>query len=601
MHKPIPDQVLSQHVAILGKTRSGKTNSAKLAIEQVAAAGSRVCIIDPIKADYWGLTSSADGKKPGLPFHIIGGAHGHVPLHAGAGAAIAEVVASGALRLSIIDMEQFGPRESSPFFAAFMEAIFKKIVGVLYLVIDEAHLFAPKEGRGDESMATYWFKRMASGSGSKGVRLIVSTQRVQELHNTVLSNCDTVIAHRVTFPEDQKRISDWVASHASKDVLAEVKRSLPNLQRGEAWICSGEVGIFERRQLPLCSTYDNSRTPTEDDQRREVKTAQIDQAALRGIIGEAVKEAEANDPKLLRAKIADLERKFDKSARTVQTDPAAIEKARVEGAKARDKEWEPIVKSLERWNRDLVGRMGNAERTAAELAALLHVNGEAPKTELPRAPSIETAAVRAQRGANTPDRRGGLQSPGQSGLMAKASRPAHERLAPAHAKVTRTPLGSPALADSQLGKCERAILQVLAQHPDGCRSGKLTLLVGYRFSGGFRNSLAALRTGGLIEGENSGTMRLTEAGLECGPFDPLPEGQDLIDYWLRHPSLSKCAREILSTLINSPEGATAEELCQATGYEFSGGFRNALSDLRTAGLIVGANRERMRAAETLLG
>src|SRR5438045_2604609 len=48
---PIAADVLTQHVAVLGKTGSGKTSTAKLAIEQVVAEDARVCVLDPIKSD----------------------------------------------------------------------------------------------------------------------------------------------------------------------------------------------------------------------------------------------------------------------------------------------------------------------------------------------------------------------------------------------------------------------------------------------------------------------------------------------------------------------------------------------------------------------
>jgi hypothetical protein len=76
--KAIPDAVLLAHTAVLGKTASGKTSTAKRAVEQLD--GFRVCVLDPIKSDWWGITSSADGCRSGLPFTILGGPHGHLPL-----------------------------------------------------------------------------------------------------------------------------------------------------------------------------------------------------------------------------------------------------------------------------------------------------------------------------------------------------------------------------------------------------------------------------------------------------------------------------------------------------------------------------------------
>ncbi|ADJ24790.1 hypothetical protein Hden_2995 [Hyphomicrobium denitrificans ATCC 51888] len=105
----IPSAALSQHAAIIGKTGSGKTSTSKLAVEQVVAGGFRVCILDTIKSDWWGITSSADGSQPGLPFKILGGPRGHVPLHSSAGSAIGQIVGSGKLPLSILDMAERSP------------------------------------------------------------------------------------------------------------------------------------------------------------------------------------------------------------------------------------------------------------------------------------------------------------------------------------------------------------------------------------------------------------------------------------------------------------------------------------------------------------
>lgn len=154
---------------------------------------------------------------------------------------------------------------------------------------------------------------------------------------------------------------------------------------------------------------------------------------------------------------------------------------------------------------------------------------------------------------------------------------------------------------SGLSKCQRGVLVVLAQHPEGCDAKRLVLLAGYAWGGGFRNELGGLRTAGLIEGSNTGTMTATPAGVAAaGDFEPLPTGRALVQYWLNHPRFSLCQRKVLAALLEHPEGLGAEALTAVTGYAWGGGFRNELGALRTAGVLVGKNTGVMQLAEELL-
>lgn len=585
---PIPESALAQHTSILGKTGSGKTSTGKLVVEHVVDLGERVCILDPIKSDWWGLTSSADGKRPGLPFQILGGPHGHVSLHDGAGAAIAELVASGALPLSIIDMADFGPGGQARFFVDFAPVLLRRMRGVLRLVIGEAHLFAPKErsGIGAENMAIHWAKVLATAGRSKGIRLVVETQSVQQLHNRVLGSCENLVAMRLTAPADQKPVIDWLKANAPKDVEAQIRTSLASLKTGTGWLCSGEAGIFQKVAFPRIRTFDNSATPEAGDADHHVVQAQVDQAQLRALIGDAEAEAAANDPAHLRARIAELEQQLQREPAAGTYTAADMMEAHKTGERigyerAREEIREHlagVMLAIQQTGATIAGEMDRLEASVAGIGK--EISGPAiPPTGNFCDPVSEPVA-------------------GGSPRVAPLARPVRDGFSAAGNPTARTDTRNAAAGgSSNLGKADREVLAVLAAFREGCTAGKLTLLTGKRYSGGFRNTLSKLRTAGLITGENTGTMRITDAGLACGPFEPMPSpGRALFDWWLQHPSFGITEREVLRVLakVGSADG---EHLARLVGKQYSGGFRNVLSNLRTAGVIVGRNTELMRLAE----
>src|SRR5216684_2587711 len=86
------------------------------------------------------------------------------------------------------------------------------------------------------------------------------------------------------------------------------------------------------------------------------------------------------------------------------------------------------------------------------------------------------------------------------------------------------------------------------------------VLTGYAATGGgFNNYLGALRSRGLIKGDGD-SLRITETGIrELGPWEPLPMGSALVDYW--RGRLGKAERLILE-LLNQvyPDALTKEEV-----------------------------------------
>jgi hypothetical protein len=369
-------QVLEMHLGIVGKTGSGKTNSAKVAIAQAVAAGHRVCVLDPIKSDYWGLTLNADGRTPGLPFRILGGPRAHVPLHSSAGAAVGEVVARGSLAHSILDMADFEPGGLQRFITDFAPVLMKRMTGALYLVLEEAHLFAPKgdyrSGIGQETMSIHWIKTLAAAGRSKGIRLIVVTQRTQALHNALLGACESLIVHRLTAPADQKPVLDWFKANATREQSAEVAATVASLGKGVAWVFSGEAAMCERMKIRQTDTFDNTGTP-DGALAQDVQVPPVDLKELQSLMGEAVAVAEASDPKKLRERIQTLEAQLAAKPPTMDAGAAAAHIERVEASNIH------LSKTLDECNRQLVA----AQRVIDEVRDCLPEHRAAAKPAVP--------------------------------------------------------------------------------------------------------------------------------------------------------------------------------------------------------------------------
>lgn len=590
-----PDAVLLQHSAILGKTGAGKTTVGKLMVEQVAGEEYRVCVLDPIKSDWWGLTSSADGRKPGLPFTILGGPHGHVPLHSSAGKAIGQVVANGTLPLSIIDMSDFEPGGQQKFFTDFARTLLQKMKGVVYLVLEEAHLFAPKErsGIGGENMAIHYAKLLATAGRSKGIRLIVMTQRTQALHNAILGSCETLVALRMTAPADQEPVVKWLRSNVSdKDVRLKIEGSLGSTATGDGWICSGEAGLFELRHFPLPWTYDNTKTPTGKGQDHDVKTAAVDSDKLRGLIGEAVKEAEANDPNLLRARIRELERAAAKPVVQVVASQKESDVAYKDGYDTGHQHgWGSGLDAAFAQLKDLRHAVTNAVWNAPPYPGKVRMP--------PRRVEIAAAAGLPERVMFPSNRIASPVDPvkGIAAVREHMKRGEHPRPRVTDRNGTNT--GLPGVQQKVLDSL-RELEAMGAATPT---RELLCFMAGYSNlnSKGFANAIGALRSGGLITYPGSGTVALTEEGAAHANSTGVPRtAEELQDRVIG--MLGGASGKILAPLIMAyPKAVEREALMQDAGYGHanSKGFANALGRLRTLGFVEYPGTGQVRAQPVL--
>lgn len=582
-YQAFPDAVLSQHLAVLGKTGSGKTSTAKLAVEQVVAEGARVCVLDPIKSDWWGLTSSANGKQAGLPFHILGGPRGHVPLHASAGKAVAEIVANGSLPLSILDMADFEPGGQAKFFVDFAPTLIRKMRGVVYLVIEEAHLFAPKErsGVGAENLSIHWAKTLATAGRSKGIRLVLVTQRTQALHNALLGSCDTLIAHRLTAPADQKPVVSWLQANVSTEVMLEVKSSLASLKTGHAWVCAGEAKLFKTVAFPRIATYDNTATPTGDGKEHAVKMAHVDRAKLASIIGDAVTEAAANDPRELKRQLADRDRRIrELEARAPAPGKATEVEVLTEADRARLAELATFLRAMRAEISH--ARTKAVDDAIARLAGLLKDLGS--KDAKGVGGQAEALAARLERAGFTRileklDRVEATRPlPRPSGFIVTPP--------PKSVEIPRQPQPDPG---GDAGPSEQRILGALAwlvaAGIDQPSKYQVAFLARYAVNRYFNNNLGAMRTAGLVDYPSGGHVSLTQAGRAAVTIPAAaPTRQAMVDSVMAILR-SEAERKIFSAVASVRAPVTKAQIVAATGYTENRYFNNMLGALRTLGAI----------------
>ncbi len=124
----------------------------------------------------------------------------------------------------------------------------------ILLVLEEAHNYVPVRTDGRPAPARAAVERIAKEGRKYGIGLVVVSQRPKELSETVLSQCNTFVAMRLTNPDDQNYVR-----HLVPDSLAGLMNMLPALRTGEALILGDSVALPTRVMIDLPHPLPDSR------------------------------------------------------------------------------------------------------------------------------------------------------------------------------------------------------------------------------------------------------------------------------------------------------------------------------------------------------
>jgi hypothetical protein len=387
----------------------------------------------------------------------------------------------------------------------------------------------------------------------------------------VLSQANTLIAMQLTAPQDRDALGDWIEGQADRLEGKKVLAELPKLAKGEGFVWAPHEGILERARFPRINTYDSSRTPEDGERMPLVKLAAVDLSKIGAKLQELEVGEEDEDPKVLRARIRELEEQAaGGGAAPAEVDEQAFEEARQEAyERGRSDGFSQALGQVQ----PLADRLGTLQDALAD-----SIGGF--REDLARI--VPEAAPRSPNGDQ----------------VASIRPPRVTQVARGHREIIRkTPdLRGKSTGISGLPHGERLVLTAIAQHRNGVTREQITVLTGYKRS--TRDAyLQRLQGRGQVSIEGS-TILATEAGIAAlgDDFKPLPKGAALRAYWLGR--LPEGERKVLEVVTNAwPKAVERDEITEQTGYKRS--TRDAyLQRLASRQLII-AERGAARASEVL--
>lgn len=584
----LPLDFVTKTAAILAQRRKGKTYTASVVAEELVRCSMPFAALDPTGA-WWGLRSSADGKSDGLPVVILGGSHGDLPLDRTSGRAVADLVVDHP-GYYVVDLSLLESKSAEREFAAeFAERLYRRKMqpGLdfpLHLFVDEADMFVPQDREAGDNRMLGAFQSIVRRGGLHGLGCTLIGQRPALINKSVLTQLDVLVLLRLVAGNDQDYVDkNYISRAGSKETRAELMGSMASLGLGEAWVWEpgAEPALFERVRVRERRTFNSSATPKAGETRvLPSRVADVDLAAIKEKMLEAVARAEADDPKALHRRIRDLEAELTRSERRL---PERVEVEKVVPV-------EVVPAAFIRMVNELEALVATASDTAKRLVAGVY---DTPPEKLdsarPRAIYEEEARRRA----------GFDPKPAPDSARTRVTAPAPvsgKPDTPARLPDTRPPSSArtrvtPPAADDLPGGAPLDILKVLAQRGEPLTARRAGWLAGYSSrKSTVRNAVSALRKRRLIVDVGGGLIEATAAGEEAVAhlLDDLPTGPELRDHWLNQLGDSAPGR-ILRVLLDRPDLLVDNRsIAVEAGIDpNTSTFRNAMSQLRRQGLVEG--------------
>lgn len=568
------DEAVTQKYGFIGRSGSGKSYAAMKLAELFLEHGAQVIALDWVGI-WWSLRLAADGKAPGFEHvYIFGGEHADVDLRPESGALMADLVVDKHISV-VLDVMHFRKAERTRFATAFAEQFFhrkKTARTACHLFIEEAQAYLPQMVRGDEARMVGVFEDIGKVGRNYGIGNSLISQRPQAINKDVLNQVEVLLAFQTNGPQERKAIAGWTSENT--DAGAALVQELPKLAVGHAQAWSPQwLRIAKQVHIAPRVTYNASATPTQKAKAIRPRTlAKSDLEQLGAEITATIEKAKADDPRELKKKIAELQKRVDGRIADAMVkavaEPKVIEKPVLKDAQivALDKAIGRLEGAIEKAADALTKPFaGVREQLGAMAAAVKSVRQPAlPMPAMPAA-AAEFGREFFEHGAREPGRRPAPAPsvPPKGGSYSGVITGPQQRILNALAWVESVSLPTP-------------------------RKEKLAFLSDASpTSSSFTNNLGALRTAGLVDYPTPGFVALTDAGRSIAVVDTnTPTTSAEMITVVCSKVTGPQARIIRALALAYPDAidkATLADRVEASASSSS--FTNNLGALRSLGLL----------------
>lgn len=572
------DDYASEGNAILGIRDSGKSYTATAIAERLMDCGIPIIAFDPI--GIW-RNLRVPGAGKGYQVVVAGGRHGDLPL---TGRSAQEIVRAAIRENVSLIIDLYDIHLSK---ADWREVVASSIRTLLYengdhglrhIFIEEAAEFCPQVIAPDQGRVYAEVEKLARMGGNALLGYTLINQRAEQVNKAVLELCDCMILHRQKGRNSITALSKWLdiaSAHESKTLIA----SLPGLGQGECWVWPAGADAPVRTKVPEKNSFHPDRRARQTEVSTKAKEVDVSAfvATMQTSLEALTKEADDNDPKLLRKEIDRLNRELKKGELSSTKADLAAEYQRGYG--------DAEVMSMKRGIREgMVRVLANGANPV--LPGLMKISSDLRNLF----DQLHAVANEIQIDPTKPYQ--DKQWPGGIQLANVKSKDQAAALSKRVVDRNRTSPGT-------LSKVDSKFLTVLAQQDRKLTRNQIAIFAGYSSkSSHVDNVLSGLRTKGFIEGGSDAISITGKGKLELGPFVPLPTGFDLCNYWIDH--MDKAGAAFLRVLMDRhPKSMTRDQLADAAGYSTSSSHvDNTLSSLRTRDLITGG-RDDLRLSDDL--